>query len=139
MAAGPVSGSRTVLSEINVTPLVDVMLVLLIIFMVTAPMMQQGLNVELPETANSGVPTSEDPFILVVKKDRSLQAGETAMTVKNLGGKLKAIFATRKNKAVYIQADKAVDYGTVAEVMGEIRAAGIYSIGLITIPKAGAP
>ena len=137
MAAGPTSGARTVLSEINVTPLVDVMLVLLIIFMVTAPMMQQGLEVELPETSNSGVATTDEPFILVIKKDRSLQAGETQLTVKSLGPKLKAIFATRKNKQVYIQADKAVDYGTVAEVMGEIRAAGIFSIGLITIPKAG--
>lgn len=137
MAAGPVSKSRTVLSEINVTPLVDVMLVLLIIFMVTAPMMQQGLDVELPETSNSGVATTDEPFVLVIKKDGSIHAGEADVKVSGLSAKLQAIFSTRKNKQVYVQADKQVSYGTVAEVMGEIRAAGIYSIGLITLPKAG--
>ncbi len=140
MGAGPVRrGARTVLSEINVTPLVDVMLVLLIIFMVTAPMMQQGLEIELPETANSGVSTTEDPFVLVIKKDRSIHAGEAQLQMSSLRTKLQAIFATRKNKQVYVQADRAVDYGVVAEVMGEVRAAGIFSIGLITVPKTGAP
>lgn len=140
MAAGPVNGSRgsrMVLSEINVTPLVDVMLVLLIIFMVTAPMMQQGLDVELPQTSNSGVPTTDEPFVIVVKRDGVIKAGDATLQMKNLKAKLEAIFSTRKNKQVYIQADAKVDYGAVAEVMGEIRAAGIYSIGLITLPKAG--
>lgn len=126
-----------VLSEINVTPLVDVMLVLLIIFMVTAPMMQQGLEVQLPETANSGVPTTDEPFILVIKKDGSLFAGSAKVSMDSLGTKLKAIFSTRKDKQIYIQADRQVDYGTVAEAMGEIRAAGIYQIGMITLPKSG--
>lgn len=129
--------SRTVLSEINVTPLVDVMLVLLIIFMITAPMMQQGLEVELPETANSGVATTDEPFILVINKDGSIGIGSTKVSMNELQKKIRAIFETRKNKQVYLQADKAASYGTVAEAMGEIRAAGIFQIGLITIPKTG--
>ena len=126
--------SRIVMSEINVTPLVDVMLVLLIIFMVTAPMMQQGLEIELPETASSGVATTDEPFILTIKKNRRVFAGKSQIQIKNLRKKIRAIFSTRKNKQVYIQADKNVDYGTVAQTMAEVRAAGIFNIGLITLP-----
>lgn len=137
MSSGSGGKSRTVLSEINVTPLVDVMLVLLIIFMITAPMMQQGLEVELPETSNSGVSTTDEPFIIVINKDKSISFGDTRVPLNDMQKKLRAIFQTRKNKQVYIQADKAVDYGTVAQAMGEVRAAGIYSVGLITLPKMG--
>lgn len=136
VASTPKSGARTVLSEINVTPFVDVMLVLLIIFMVTAPMMQQGLDVELPETSASGVPTTDEPFVLVIRKDGRLLAGEAELQMATLGKKVAAIFETRKNKQVYIQADRDVRYGVVAETLGELRAAGIYQIGMITIPKA---
>jgi len=131
------SSSRTALSEINVTPFVDVMLVLLIIFMVTAPMMQQGIDVDLPETASSGVETTEEPFTLVIKKERVIMAGSATIPMDQLKTKLKSIFETRKNKQLYLQADKQVDYGYVAEAMGEIRAAGISNIGLITLPKTG--
>jgi biopolymer transport protein TolR len=137
MSLGSGRKSRTVLSEINVTPLVDVMLVLLIIFMITAPMMQQGLEVDLPETSNSGVETTEEPFMIVINKDGSIAFGDTKVSLQEMQGKLKAIFKTRKNKQVYIRADKHVDYGTVAQAMGEVRAAGIYQVGLITLPKMG--
>ncbi len=134
---------HSALSEINVTPLVDVMLVLLIIFMVTAPMMQQGIDVELPETAASGVETTSEPFILVIDKNEKIvisgskEKNRVEITLKNLRPKLAAIFGTRKNKQIYIQADKSVSYGFVAATMAEIRAAGILSIGLVTLPKGG--
>ncbi len=135
MGASNNSKSRVVLSEINVTPLVDVMLVLLIIFMVTAPMMKQGIEVELPQTVNTGMSTPDKPYILVIKKNRKIYAGDEQIQMGKLGDKLKYTFKTRKNKQLYIQADKSVNYGLVAETMAEVRAAGIFSIGLVTLPK----
>lgn len=128
--------SRSVLSEINVTPLVDVMLVLLIIFMVTAPMMQQGIDVDLPETASTGLPTSEEPFVLSVKQNHKIYAGKAVIPLSQLRTKIKAIFSTRKNKQIYIKADRKVPYELVAQTMAEVRAAGIFRIGLVTLPKA---
>lgn len=136
MTTGNGGKSRMVMSEINVTPLVDVMLVLLIIFMITAPMMQQGLEIELPETAATGVSTSDEPFVLVIHKNRRITVGEQAIPAAELRAKLAAIFETRPNKQIYLQADKSVDYGYVAETMAEIRAAGISNIGLVTLPKS---
>lgn len=127
--------SRTALSEINVTPMVDVMLVLLIIFMVTAPMMQQGFNVDLPQAKAGGATVTEDPLLLSIRKDRKVYIGTTAIGMGQLSKKVAAIIEGRKNKQVNIQADKAVDYGVVAEAMGELKTAGIQSVGLVTIPK----
>src|SRR4051812_38074108 len=102
MGASNSRSSRMAISEINVTPFVDVMLVLLIIFMVTAPMMQQGIDVNLPETATSGVKTSEEPFTLIIQKDETIIAGTAKLSISNLRTKLKAIFESRKNKDIYL-------------------------------------
>ncbi|PIS11054.1 MAG: protein TolR [Bdellovibrio sp. CG10_big_fil_rev_8_21_14_0_10_47_8] len=128
--------SRMAMSEINVTPLVDVMLVLLIMFMVTTPLMQQGIEVDLPKTSASGVDPTEDPFVLTISANQKITVGKQPLALNDLREKLKAIFETRKNKQIYLQADRKVDYGFVAETMAEIRAAGIFNIGLITVPKS---
>ncbi|MBL7669164.1 MAG: biopolymer transporter ExbD [Bdellovibrionaceae bacterium] len=130
------SKSRAVLSEINVTPLVDVMLVLLIMFMVTTPLMQQGIEVDLPKTSSAGVEMTDEPFILVIDAAKNITVAKNKVGLESLRPRLKAIFQNRKNKQVYIQADQHVEYGIVAEVMAEVRAAGIFNIGLVTVPKA---
>lgn len=129
------SNNRSSMSEINVTPLVDVMLVLLIIFMVTAPMMQQGIDIDLPETAASGMETSEEPFTLTIRSDSRIYVAKEEVQLSGLRNKLKAIFKTRNNKQIYLQADKSVNYEVVAKTLAEIRAAGIYNIGLVTLPQ----
>lgn len=134
-SSGGRRSSRMGISEINVTPLVDVMLVLLIIFMVTAPMMKQGVEVNLPETTNSGVSTPQEPFVLSINKKGDIFIEKTKIPLAALSTKLGAIFANRKEKEIFIQADKGVEYGIVASAMAEVRAAGITKIGLLTQPK----
>jgi len=123
MSSGNDIRNRTTLNEINVTPLVDVMLVLLIIFMITAPMMQQGIDVQLPETKNTGLTVKEDPFVLTIRKGNKVFIDKQEFEVSILKAKLAAIFENRNEKQIYIQADKEVSYGFVAEIMGEIKAA----------------
>lgn len=123
---------RTVLSEINVTPFVDVMLVLLVIFMVTAPLMQQGIDVNLPKAKGKELPP-EERISLVIKKDRTVYMNETPVSIPEMKRKLEAI--SKLNPNLFLKADKDVPYGLVVEVMGEIREAGIEKLGMITEPK----
>ncbi len=123
---------RNVLSEINVTPFVDVMLVLLVIFMVTAPLLQQGVDVNLPKAKGKDLPP-EERISLVIKRDRTIYMNDTPLTIPQMRGKLEAI--SKLNPNIFLKADKDVPYGLVVEVMGEIKEAGIEKLGMITEPK----
>ncbi|MDP2754699.1 MAG: protein TolR [Nitrospirota bacterium] len=123
---------RTALSEINVTPFVDVMLVLLVIFMVTAPLLQQGIDVNLPKAKGKDLPP-EERITLVIKKGGIIYMNDNPVSLSQMGHKLQAI--SKLNPNVFLKADKDVPYGFVVEVMGEIKEAGIEKLGMITEPK----
>ncbi|HXX81362.1 MAG TPA: protein TolR [Thermodesulfovibrionales bacterium] len=122
---------RGVMSEINVTPLVDVMLVLLIIFMVTAPLLQQGIDVNLPKAKGKDMPP-EERIALVIKRDQKIYLNDTPVTVGEMRKKLESV--SKMNPNVFLKADKDVSYGLVVEVMGEIKEAGIEKLGMVTEP-----
>ena len=124
--------NRGVLSEINVTPFVDVMLVLLIIFMVTAPLLQQGIDVDLPQAKGKDLP-SEERITLVIKKDGVIYMNDKSMSMSEIKQKLTAI--SKLNPNVFLKADKDVPYGFVVQVMSDIKEAGIEKLGMITEPK----
>jgi len=124
--------NREVLSEINVTPFVDVMLVLLVIFMVTAPLLQQGIDVNLPKAKGKDLPP-EERVTLVLKKDGAIYMNENPVSLKDMKHKLEAI--SKLNPNVFLKADKDVPYGFVVEVIGEIKDSGIEKLGIITEPK----
>ncbi|MFZ3121890.1 MAG: protein TolR [Thermodesulfovibrionales bacterium] len=123
--------NRGVLSEINVTPFVDVMLVLLIIFMVTAPLLQQGIDVNLPQAKGKDLP-SEERITLVIKKDGVIYMNDKPMSMSEIKQKLTAI--SKLNPNVFLRADKDVPYGFVVQVMSDIKEAGIEKLGMITEP-----
>jgi biopolymer transport protein TolR len=122
------------MADINVTPLVDVMLVLLIIFMVTAPMMIHGVDVELPITESKSIKTEEDPLLLTITKNGEVFIEDYKVQSKDLMDKLERIFANRAGKQILLQADKDVPYGVVMSIMAQVKEAGITKVGMITKP-----
>jgi biopolymer transport protein TolR len=128
------SGNNQFMSEINVTPFVDVMLVLLIIFMVTAPMMVQGVDVDLPTATSEPLPSGEDNLIVSIDNDLKVYINDLEVSVAFLTEKLDAVMENLDKKKVYLKADKKVPYGVVVNVMSQIKQAGIESLGMITLP-----
>ena len=137
MAGGTVGRTHRPLSEINVTPLVDVMLVLLIIFMVTAPMMQQGLEVDLPNTTTQNIRIKEPPLVITIKRDGKMHLAEsqTPFELEELKDKLSAILDGDPNRPVYLRADEKVAYGVVARTLAAARAAGVEKLAMVTEPE----
>jgi TolR protein len=129
--AGKLGRDREVMSEINVIPLVDVMLVLLIIFMVTAPMLKVGLDVDLPQAKGKQLPT-EERLTVVINKKGDIFLNEKRVSLEELHRRLKAI--SKRNPNLFLKADRRVPYGKVAKVMAEIKDAGIEKVGLVTEP-----
>jgi biopolymer transport protein TolR len=134
--AGPkLGGDDGAFSEINVTPFVDVMLVLLIIFMVTAPMLQQGIDVDLPETTTQPLRMRDEPLILTVKKEGTYHLASREVPIEELQSKLEAIFEGLDDKEIYLRADQAAPYGTVVKAMAAARLAGAQTVGIVTEPE----
>jgi biopolymer transport protein TolR len=136
------SGRQT-LSEINVTPLVDVMLVLLIIFMVTAPLIQQGVEVKLPEARAKAIDSEEQKLVLSLKADKSIWLGTTGDPARipyaALEERLRANARAEKDRALYLMADRTLPYGFVVDIMATVQRAGITNVGMITNPSAAPP
>ncbi|MCD4675851.1 MAG: protein TolR [Desulfobacula sp.] len=129
------SGNDQFMSDINVTPFVDVMLVLLIIFMVTAPMMVQGVDVDLPKATSKALKGSEERLIISIDDDLKVFINEQVVSVEFLTQKLGAILENFDKKNVYLRADKKVPYGIVVNVISKVKKAGVDSLGMITLPE----
>lgn len=123
------------LSDINVTPFVDVMLVLLVVFMITAPLLQTGVEIELPEVDTPNVPENKDPIIITINKNNETFISKKLITSNILIDKLKEIKKANPKTQIYIRADKSVTYNVLMEVMKQIIDSGITNINLITLPK----
>jgi biopolymer transport protein ExbD len=123
----------TSLSEINVTPFIDVMLVLLVIFMVTAPMMQSGIGVNLPQAETQSAP-AEEGLTITITKDRFIHVGSAVININLLERNLQAYFAGKPKKIVYIQADEGLNYGFFIDTLDIIKKAGVEAVGLVVEP-----
>ena len=130
MKAGDKNGH--LMSDINVTPFVDVMLVLLIIFMVTAPMMMQGMDVALPEATAEPLESEKEHLIITLNTQNEVFINDFKVSVDGLGEKLKNILEGRSEREVFLKADKAITWGIVAQVMAEIKGAGVEKLGMVT-------
>jgi biopolymer transport protein TolR len=126
-------------ADINITPMVDVMLVLLIIFMVTAPMMMQGVDVNLPKTTTQPIRTEEERLIVTITAKQAIYLNEYQITLDSLARKLEAIYQKQPDRALFLRADRSVPYGFVVEVMAVVRRSGIVRIGMVTEPLQEVP
>jgi biopolymer transport protein TolR len=126
----------SLMSEINVTPFVDVMLVLLIIFMVTAPMMMQGMDVALPQVTSKPLETKEEHLMITLNKEGQIYINDFQVTLDTLQDKLAKILQGRSSPDVYLKADREVPYGVVAQAMAQIKDAGVEKLGMVTEPAA---
>lgn len=138
MAVTPMKARRslvgTTLSEINVTPMVDVFLVLLIIFMVTAPLLQHGIDVQLPLETSKPLKTEQQPIVVTVTKKRRIYLNRKRVTLEGLERQLRLVARARPDEAVFLRADRKVAYGAVIEAMAAVRRAGIERLGMVTQP-----
>ena len=137
------SGKRRVrqrpFAEINVTPMVDVMLVLLVIFMVTAPMMTTGVTVDLPQASAPPVPGQDEPLAITINASGKVFIQKTPVEVKDLRAKLTAVAGAKKDTRIFVRGDKSVDYGRIMQVVGEVNSAGFTKVALVTEPGFSAP
>ena len=136
MALLQLGAERRPIAEINVTPFVDVMLVLLIIFMVTAPMMQQGIDVDLPETTTQALRIRDEPLVLSVTSKGKYFVGRREIAPEELAGKLEAIFDGRDSKDIFLRADENVAYRFVVRALAAARQAGATKLGMVTEPES---
>ena len=127
------------MGDINVTPFVDVMLVLLIIFMVTAPMMVEGVNVDLPQTTAQPLESEKEPLVVTIDKEGQVFINDFKTSRDIFATKLSKVLETRQDRTVYLKADKTIPYGVVMQVMSDIRSTGVAKLGMVTLPVPEIP